>query len=267
MKQNTPENTETKSQNGNDIHTGMTLTFEEAFFGAEKELELADICQKCHGTGKRLMFGTCQNCQGSGCVSGSRKLLLTVPAGTENGDVFRVREKGRPGKRKGTRGDLLVKAQVLSKKALYQMSFEKEKYALEFEGTAIVQKKPGEGLDGYTYRLNRNLYTDVQSLRESELDGFSEHVLVMEDAYHRKVLYSYENIPVFDFGDREWDSLHGEYLMFDGKNLNLVTCRQGYRIAALSIYRNLLAADARIKPYLEKLGYPAGKINDEIKYF
>ncbi|HLQ31388.1 MAG TPA: molecular chaperone DnaJ [Chloroflexota bacterium] len=57
-------------QRGADLRYNLTLTFEEAVFGCEKELEIprADTCPACHGSGAEP--GTepsrCPNCNGTG---------------------------------------------------------------------------------------------------------------------------------------------------------------------------------------------------------
>lgn len=57
---------------GENVHTGITITFEEAAFGCEKELSVARIedCADCKGTG--CAPGTtaeiCPNCKGNGVV-------------------------------------------------------------------------------------------------------------------------------------------------------------------------------------------------------
>ena len=40
---------------GANLRTGVRITFEEAIFGCEKEIELTlkDECPKCHGTGAK----------------------------------------------------------------------------------------------------------------------------------------------------------------------------------------------------------------------
>ena len=59
-----------RSHRTRDIEVAMALSFEEAVFGVEKEMELklADVCKHCRGSraepGKEVK--TCQTCQGSG---------------------------------------------------------------------------------------------------------------------------------------------------------------------------------------------------------
>jgi molecular chaperone DnaJ len=57
-------------QRGADLRYDMTITFEEAVFGTEKEIEIPtlQICEKCRGTRAEPGSGatTCARCQGSG---------------------------------------------------------------------------------------------------------------------------------------------------------------------------------------------------------
>ena len=57
---------------GQNLRTSVRITFEEAVFGCEKEIEmvLKDECQKCHGTGAKpgTTPETCPKCGGKGKV-------------------------------------------------------------------------------------------------------------------------------------------------------------------------------------------------------
>ena len=141
---------------GANLRARVNITFEEAVFGCEKELEivLKDECATCHGTGakpgtspvtcpkchgegqvvytQQSMFGmvrnvqTCPDCHGSGKIikdkgtscrgtgypSSRKKIQVSVPAGIDNGQSIRIREKGEPGTNGGPRGDLLVEVNV-----------------------------------------------------------------------------------------------------------------------------------------------------------
>ena len=141
---------------GANIRKGVRITFEEAIFGCEKELDivLKDPCTKCNGTGAKpgtspetcskcggkgqvvytsqSFFGTVQNvqtcpdchgtgkiirekcpdCGGTGYTSSRKKIKVTIPAGIDNGQSIRIREKGEPGTNGGPRGDLLVEVNV-----------------------------------------------------------------------------------------------------------------------------------------------------------
>ena len=57
---------------GANVRASVRITFEEAVFGCEKELELTlkDTCDTCHGTGAKPGTSpeTCSKCHGSGQV-------------------------------------------------------------------------------------------------------------------------------------------------------------------------------------------------------
>lgn len=142
---------------GANLRTSVRITFEEAAFGCEKQIELnlKDECTSCHGTGakpgtspetcskcggkgqvvftQQSLFGTvrnvqtcpdcggtgkvvkekCTHCHGSGYTSSRKKIAVTIPAGIDDGQSIRIREKGEPGINGGPRGDLLVEVNVM----------------------------------------------------------------------------------------------------------------------------------------------------------
>lgn len=141
---------------GANIRKSIRITFEEAVFGCEKELDLIlkDPCEDCNGTGAKpgtspetcpkcggrgqvvytsqSFFGTVQNvqtcptcggsgkvikekcpkCAGTGYTSSKKRIKVTIPAGIDNGQSVRIRDKGEPGVNGGPRGDLLVEVNV-----------------------------------------------------------------------------------------------------------------------------------------------------------
>ena len=123
---------------GANLRAVVHITFEEAVFGCQKELEinLKDTCTTCHGTGAKPGTSpeTCSKCNGTGqitytqqtmfgsvrnvttcpdCYTSSRKRIqVNIPAGIDDGQSIRIREKGEPGVNGGPRGDLLVEVQV-----------------------------------------------------------------------------------------------------------------------------------------------------------
>jgi len=141
---------------GASIRKGIRITFEEAVFGCEKELDvvLKEPCETCNGSGakpgtspetcskcggrgqvvytQQSFFGTVQNvqtcpechgsgkvikdkcsdCGGTGYKSVRKKISVSIPAGIDNGQSVRIREKGEPGINGGPRGDLLVEVTV-----------------------------------------------------------------------------------------------------------------------------------------------------------
>lgn len=148
---------------GANVRASVRITFEEAVFGCEKELDLnlkencntchgtgakpgtsPETCPKCHGEGQvvytqQSMFGMvrnvqtcpechgtgkvikdkCPDCRGTGYVNQRKKIQVSVPAGIDNGQSIRIRDKGEPGTNGGPRGDLLVEV-VVSRHPIFQ---------------------------------------------------------------------------------------------------------------------------------------------------
>ncbi len=141
---------------GANIRTSVRITFNEAVFGCEKEIELVlkdectscrgtgakpgtspetcskcggkgkvvfsqqslfgmvqnvQTCPDCHGTGK-IIKDKCPDCRGTGYTSSRKKIKVNIPAGIDNGQSVRIRDKGEPGTNGGPRGDLLVEVVV-----------------------------------------------------------------------------------------------------------------------------------------------------------
>lgn len=151
--------------------------------------------------------------------------------------------------------DLL--SQLVPRQVKCHLKINDEELFLEFRSeTAVKHRSKGKALDGCKYRLNNTIYTDEESFRKLELEKLTENVSINKDSYGRKALYVYTSVPTFDSGDREWDSAINEYLMFDGRDINLVKCRRGYRIASITIYGKLISASENTRPWLERLGFP-----------
>lgn len=122
---------------GANLRTSVRITFEEAVFGCEKEIDMVlkdecttcggtgakpgtspETCTKCGGKGKvvfsqQSLFGMVQNvqtcpecngsgkiikdrctsCRGTGYTSSRKKIKVSIPAGIDNGQSVRIREK------------------------------------------------------------------------------------------------------------------------------------------------------------------------------
>ena len=137
---------------GANIRTSVRISFEEAIFGDEKEMKdecptchgsgakpgtSPETCSKCGGKGQvvftqQSFFGTvrnvqtcpdcggsgkiikdkCGECHGSGYIANRKKIQVSIPAGIDNGQSVRLRDRGEPGMNGGPRGDLLVEVIV-----------------------------------------------------------------------------------------------------------------------------------------------------------
>ncbi|HEX7157608.1 MAG TPA: molecular chaperone DnaJ [Edaphobacter sp.] len=135
-------------QRGNDLRYDLSLEFEEAVFGVEKEIRIrrSETCTECKGTGgakgkapvtctqcggrgqQRFQQGfftvarTCSVCGGTGTlvvdpckvchgetrVQTEHKILVKVPAGVEEDTRIRYQGEGEAGRFGGPSGDLYV---------------------------------------------------------------------------------------------------------------------------------------------------------------
>lgn len=87
---------------------GQVVFTQQSLFGTVQNVQ---TCPDCHGTGK-IVRDKCTSCYGTGYVSNKKKIKVSIPAGIDNGQSIRIREKGEPGTNGGPRGDLLVEVVV-----------------------------------------------------------------------------------------------------------------------------------------------------------
>jgi molecular chaperone DnaJ len=137
-----------RGERGSDLRYNMDISFEEAAFGAEKEITIPrdTLCKKCNGSGAQAGSGpercgtcnglgeirfqqgfftlskTCPDCHGSGsiikkkcpeCRGSGRlvdnvKLSVKIPPGIDTGQKLKLRGEGEPGYHGGPAGDLYV---------------------------------------------------------------------------------------------------------------------------------------------------------------
>ena len=220
---------------GANLRARVNITFEEAVFGCDKELEivLKDECTTCHGTGakpgtqpttcpkcngegqivytQQSFFGQVQNvqtcpdcrgtgkivkekcpdCYGTGYISSKKKIQVKIPAGIDNGQSVRIREKGEPGVNGGPRGDLLVEV-VVSRHPIFQrqdmnifstapISFAQavlggETRISTVDGDVIYEVKPGTQTDTRIRLKGKG----VPSLRNKNIRGDQYVTLVVQ---------------------------------------------------------------------------------------
>lgn len=68
---------------------------------------IASTCPRCHGTG-HVIKDYCPACRGDGIVKKSRKIVIDVEPGVEDGTVLRLAGEGNAGPNGGPSGDLIV---------------------------------------------------------------------------------------------------------------------------------------------------------------
>jgi molecular chaperone DnaJ len=145
-----------RSNRGDDLRYDLTITFEEAFTGVEKQIDVArratcdrcsgsgsepgtgvETCPGCRGSGQirrqaqsifgsvvtaatcptcggagRLLKSPCVQCRGQGRVEKSKRLAVKIPAGVDTGSQIRISGEGEAGLRSGQPGDLYVVLRV-----------------------------------------------------------------------------------------------------------------------------------------------------------
>ena len=87
---------------------GQVVYTQQSLFGTVRNVQ---TCPDCAGTGK-IVKEKCTDCRGTGYISNRKKIAVTVPAGIDDGQSIRIRDKGEPGVNGGPRGDLLVEVNV-----------------------------------------------------------------------------------------------------------------------------------------------------------
>ena len=81
----------------------MTYT-QQSMFGMIRNVQ---TCPDCGGSGQ-IIREKCTACRGTGYTSSRKKIKVSIPAGIDDGQSIRIRDKGEPGRNGGPRGDLLV---------------------------------------------------------------------------------------------------------------------------------------------------------------
>ena len=250
---------------GSNLRTSVRITFEEAIFGCEKEIEmvLKDECHSCHGTGakpgttpetcpkcggkgkvvftQQSLFGVvrnvqscpdchgtgkiirekCPDCAGTGYISSKKKISVKIPAGIDDGQSVRIRDKGEPGVNGGPRGDLLVQVTV-SRHPIFQrqdvhifstvpISFAQAALGADIriktvDGEVIYNVKPGTKTDTKVRLKGKG----VPSLRNPQVRG--DHYVTLVIQTPEKLSHEAKEAL------RKFDELAGNTLNQAGKN-------------------------------------------------
>jgi molecular chaperone DnaJ len=145
-----------RAARGDDLRYDLTITFEEAFTGVEREIDVArlvtcelctgsgaqpgtgtETCETCGGSGQvrrqaqsifgsvvniatcptcagagRILRTPCTECRGQGRIERPKRLRVRIPAGVDTGSQIRLSGEGEAGYRGGPPGDLYVVLRV-----------------------------------------------------------------------------------------------------------------------------------------------------------
>lgn len=166
---------------------GQVVYTSQSFFGTVQNVQ---TCPNCGGSGK-VIKEKCISCSGTGYTSSKKKIEVTIPAGIDNGQSVRIREKGEPGTNGGPRGDLLVEVNV-SRHPIFQrqdmhifstvpISFAQAALGGDVkiqtvDGAVIYNVKPGTKTDTKVRLKGKG----VPSLRNSAVRGDHYVTLVIQ---------------------------------------------------------------------------------------
>lgn len=136
------------ARRGADLRYDLSISFRDAAFGKEKEIEIEkhEVCETCSGTGVKpgkskqicpscggkgqiahtqgfftisstcsrchgqgeIITHPCKDCRGSGVVVKPKRLKVKIPAGVETGIRLKLSGEGEAGERGGPPGDFYV---------------------------------------------------------------------------------------------------------------------------------------------------------------
>lgn len=171
--------------------TGQVVFTQQSMFGTVRNVQ---TCPDCNGSGQ-IIRNKCTDCSGTGYIKVRKRIKVPIPAGIDNGQSVRIREKGEPGINGGPRGDLLVNVTV-SRHPKFQRQ-EYDIYSTEpitfaqaalgadiriktVDGEVIYTVKPGTKTDTKVRLKGKG----VPSLRNAQVRGDHYVTLVVQTPEH-----------------------------------------------------------------------------------
>jgi len=102
-----PQARATRPQRGEDAEVPVEVSFDEAFRGTKRQIQLqvSEPCPTCGGTGE-VRGQECPTCDGTGFVRRTKTLEVNIPAGIDSGKRVRMAGQGGPGLNGGPAGDV-----------------------------------------------------------------------------------------------------------------------------------------------------------------
>lgn len=105
-----------KPKKGENLTTEITITPDEVMTGSKRIINIRSTktCPKCFGH-KFANGDKCSNCGGSGIVTETKRITLTIPKGIKDGTRLRLKGEGASGKNGGGNGDVYVLIHIETK--------------------------------------------------------------------------------------------------------------------------------------------------------
>lgn len=166
---------------------GQVVFTQQSLFGMVRNVQ---TCPECSGSGK-MIKDKCSDCRGTGYVAKRKKIQVSIPAGIDNGQSVRIRDKGEPGTNGGPRGDLLVEV-IVSRHPIFQrqdynvystapITFAQAALGAEvristIDGDVLYEVKPGTPTDTKVRLKGKG----IPSLRNKEIRGDHYVTLVVQ---------------------------------------------------------------------------------------
>lgn len=102
-----------KPKKGDDITTDIVISPDESYTGSKRIINIrtTKTCPQCLGH-KFANGNKCPKCNGSGTVTETKKITVTIPKGIKNGSKLRLKGEGAAGKNGGANGDLYINVKI-----------------------------------------------------------------------------------------------------------------------------------------------------------
>jgi len=166
---------------------GKIVVTQQSLFGM---MQNVTTCPDCSGTGQ-IIEEKCSDCRGTGYIAKKKRIQVSIPAGIDNGQCVRIREKGEPGINGGPRGDLLVEVRVAPSDKFERNGYDVYSIApISFAQAALGGEVIIETLDGrVSYEVTPGTQTNtrirlkgkgVPSLRNANARGDQYVTLVVQ---------------------------------------------------------------------------------------
>lgn len=137
---------------------------------------------------------------------------------------------------------------------LWAGKFDEDRELIFSKAYEIEPNHYGEGISNVTFRVHSRKFKDLSFLNGKTLQEYPDHNEIRRHADGTKFYFSYESIPTFDSGDREWDSMSHLAVYADDEGINMIHCRHGYAIPKIKVYIGLKKSIPAFNLWLERLG-------------